>query len=285
MRWKSVLAVGALVPLGSGCNLFYYAGHNLVNEPITRLDEHRLSGRLMAESRETWACVCRQFPKRTFTPEFADGFTDGYADLLENGGDPHVPTVPPLRYRRSNYLTPAGHALTRDYMVAYQYGGEVAVATGQRQFLTVPVALPNLPAAAPLNVTQFPAPPAGSLDPLGSVPAPTPPVTPAPPASDALPSPRPLDPPAAPKAPPAAALPLPVPVPAQPAPVPPPPADPALKPAAGEEAAPPRLDFPDLGLPAFDPGVPALPPTGVIPPTHRPPASLPPAPQPGRDPS
>ena len=52
---------------------------------------------------------------------------------LDNGGTTQPPVVPPLRYRRSQYLTPNGHARVRDYLTGFKYGAEVACATGRRQ--------------------------------------------------------------------------------------------------------------------------------------------------------
>ncbi len=257
MRSKSVLGLIALLPLGSGCNLAYYAGHNLVNEPVTRADEHKLSGRLRAEGRAAWRTVCRQYPRRHFTPEFADGFADGYADHLESGGPPAAPAVPPLRYRRADYLTAQGQPLVRDYLVGAQYGAEVAVASGRRQFLTVPVMLSAQQPDAPLSVVQFAVPPAASLDAPGSV-KPRPPVPDAAPAFS-LPSPRPL----------------------APAPEPPPPPEPPkvevpvapeVLPVAASEVVPDAAPNPEVPMPE------------AVPPEHAPPASLPPAPPPALDP-
>ena len=264
MRWKSVLGLGALLPFSTGCNLAFYAGHNLVNEPVTRLDEHKLSGRLRGESRAVWRGVCQQFPARSFTPEFADGFTDGYADHLENGGVPAPPAVPPLRYRRADYLTPTGHALIRDYMVGYQYGAEVAVSVGSRQFLTVPVGVPEQHAEVPVNVTQtaaqYAAPPAASLDVPGTVkPRLGVPDAPAP---GSLPTPRPLG--VVPESP-KPGLPK-VEIPLVPSP------DPDVKPVAADEVVPDAV--PDVPLP----------PVGGVAPEHRPPAAQPPAPAPPRSP-
>ena len=44
MRWKSVLGLVAVLPFGAGCNLAYYAGHNLVNEPVTRAEIEGIRG-------------------------------------------------------------------------------------------------------------------------------------------------------------------------------------------------------------------------------------------------
>ena len=248
MRWKSVLGLVAVLPVGSGCNLAYYAGHNLVNEPIARADEHKLSGRIRAEAHAAWRCVRRQEPNRTFTPEFADGFLDGYADLLEVGGNPAPPAVPPVRYRRADSLTPAGQALTREYLLGAQCGAEAAAASGRRQTLTVPVLLAAPAADAPDFVTPYTAPPVGPAAPGVVAPPPPPEID-----SSALPLPRPFV-PTLPK--------VEVPVPTQP---PPPPG---------------RLLQP-VNTPATSPDVPldwAIP--EVAPPEHRPPATLPPAPRP-----
>ncbi len=195
MRWKPVLLLGPLVPV-SGCNLFQLASYNLINEPVTRHDERKLDRRLADESRATFQEVCRQFQGRTFTPEFADGFTDGYVDYLQHGGVPTPVAVPPVRYRRSNYMTPHGHALVRDYLAGFGYGAEVALATGQRQFLTVPVLLPEPAPDVPLAVTRLPAPPDTSADgpkPAPLIPDPVGPMKPAPEVpADPPPVPRPL---------------------------------------------------------------------------------------------
>ena len=305
MRGKVLMLVTGAFPLAaSGCNLAYYASHNLVNEPITRADEHKLTSRLKTESRVVWRDICRQFPARTFTPEFADGFTDGYADHLENGGPPGPPIVPPLRYRRANYLTPEGHALIRDYLIGFQYGQEVAVATGKRNFLTVPVLLKDAPPETPLNVIRYATPPKTSTDgPLVPSDTPLPPPKPVEAAKPGLPD-------------------LGNPIPAKPGdgvkPEPKPllPAIPGL-PTVPDGGVPklelPRSELPKVGVPTVEVpkvGVPALPvsrpttappnpnampivdvkilpsgaeelaPTATIPPQHEPPKALPPGPTP-----
>jgi hypothetical protein len=156
MRWKAVVCAAGFAPL-AGCNLAYYAGYNLVNESVTRLDEVKLSKRLRAEARVAWQEVIRQYPQ-TFTEEFRDGFTDGYADYLEVGGIPQPPAFPPPRYRRSQYFSPEGQARVKDYLAGFKYGAEVAYATGRREFLTVPILLPDPPSEPMFNI-QLPAPP------------------------------------------------------------------------------------------------------------------------------
>lgn len=256
MGWKSVACVGLMTPL-AGCNLVHYAGHNLTNEPVSRVDEHKLQSRLRSESAATWREVCHQYPSRTFTPEFADGFQDGFVDYLDRGGEPKPPAMPPLKYRRSKYLTPEGHARVRDYFCGFKYGAEVAAASGNRQYLVVPVLLPEQKPFQPLNIVRLPAPP----DP--DAPDGPPPATPSPTA----PAPQPLTPPTAPlqKAP--AAPPAKGPTPAAPPPaaavpgvaVPPVPAKPDARPDP-VPLAPPIPDRPADPLPPATPRINALPP-------------------------
>lgn len=263
MGWKAVVCAGCLTPV-LGCNLAQYASHNLINEPITRLDETRLTNRVVKEAKMAWREVCRQYPARTFTPEFADGFIEGYADHLENGGRPLPPAVPPLRYRRSAYLTPDGHALIRDYLVGFKYGAEVACATGRRQFLTVPVALPEEPEEPPTLLVKLPPPP----DPHAEPP------------SSAIPSVPPSDIPPLPLTPETPGTTVPK---AKPLPDP--------KPRIENGSPIPTPDIPGISIPNL-PGMEAAPgrtgetgtadereagPVGPLPPVSAPPSSLPPA--------
>jgi hypothetical protein len=180
MRWKAVVCAAGLGPL-AGCNLAYYTGYNLVNESRQALDEHRLSKRLRAEARAAWQEVCRQYPGSAFTDEFRDGFTEGYVDYLDIGHVPQAPAVPPPRYRRNAYLSPEGHALIKDYFAGFQYGAEVAAATGGREFLTIPILLPDPKPEQPLDI-RIPAPPGAAPTPVAPAPKPVPGPVVAPPA-------------------------------------------------------------------------------------------------------
>lgn len=281
MRLRSVLLIGPCLPL-VGCNQFQLAGHNLANETISFGDERKFDHRLESEARCVWQDVCRQYPARTFTPEFADGFTDGYVDYLDVGGTPQPPAIPPLRYRRSSYLSPHGRSLVNDYLVGFQYGVEVAVATGKREFLTVPVLLGEVPPSGPLNVTRLPAPPEASLDPVssptnGAVPPVGVPIAPAVPVAPAImgpptppPSVEPVPVPMVPRTPMPVPPRTPTPSVPSPAPVPPPPGD-----SSEGQVPPSKITTPLEALPA---GLSRV----VLPPVAEPPAGLPPVPDPIR---
>jgi hypothetical protein len=190
MRWRAILIVGCLAPL-TGCTTLKISGHNLVHEPVQYEDDQKIRRRLRCDAEKLWDDIARENPDRTFSREFHHGFVDGYVDYLDSGGAPIPPLVPPVRYRRSKYLCPEGHALVRDYFAGFKYGAEVGCASGQRQYLTVPVLLPVLKPESPVNIAvtkepaaQIPPPPllpseeaAGRTGPVDDAPA-KPPGTP-----------------------------------------------------------------------------------------------------------
>ena len=94
---------------------------------------------------------------------YRDGFIDGYVDYLDRGGNGSLPAVPPAKYtRHKKYFTENGQCLAKEYFLGFKHGQEVAIATGRRQFLTVPVLLPQ----------PQPVPPAFNVQPAGETAAP-----------------------------------------------------------------------------------------------------------------
>ena len=155
MRWKALLLAGCAAAF-SGCLMAENTARNLFNEPTELLDNKKLSRQLRHESKAAWGEVCRQYPKRTFTVDYADGFTDGFVDHLESGGTAQPPAAPPVKYRRSRYMNVEGHARIQDYFCGFKYGCDVAAASGQRDLITVPILLPEPPADAPVQARQIP---------------------------------------------------------------------------------------------------------------------------------
>jgi hypothetical protein len=203
MRWKRVVWAGWLAPALGGCHTTGpAAAPELPSGGLVAHTQAAIEHRIRADAREAWKAVRAEYPRRAFTAEFHDGFLDGYSDHLDRGGDGTPPPTPPVRYtRHARYFTPEGHVLLRDYFLGFKYGADVAAATGQRQFLTVPVLVPD---GGPPDVLVDAIPAPLPIAPAIPAPQPTPaPATPTPPSDRPLsqplspPAPQPLPPPTA----------------------------------------------------------------------------------------
>jgi hypothetical protein len=169
MSWKSVVWASCLLPVLAGCGTVY----NLTTETCLIHAQHGIKHKLRKDAQVAWQTVCGQNPRRSFTHEFHEGFLDGYVDYLDRGGSAQQPAAPPIKYvYAKRYFSPEGHCLVRDYCLGFKYGADVAVASGRREFLTVPV-LP--PASAVVEVPAHPATPVPSGTPsIPSAPPPRP---------------------------------------------------------------------------------------------------------------
>ena len=172
---------GCLAPLLGGCLGVCHSQHARVAEAGVAHSEKAVARQIHKKAHEAWQIVRSEFTSKIFTPEFHDGFIDGYCDYLDRGGDGQPPAVPPLRYTQNRkYYSPEGHVLMRDYFLGFKYGTDVAIATGQRQYLTVPVLIPEkteMVPAIPVPLVTEPAvipPPGGSDSPVKPLPQPLP---------------------------------------------------------------------------------------------------------------
>ncbi len=146
-----------LLPLmAAGCNVYSLAIANLTAEPHLAWTEWVIRQELRQQARAAWQEVQSQYPDAV--PEFREGFLDGYVDYLDRGGNGSPPAVPPAKYtRHPRYFTPQGHWRLQQYFAGFQLGQELAMASGQRQYLTVPVQL-SPPAAEPPRFRVEPSP-------------------------------------------------------------------------------------------------------------------------------
>lgn len=143
MRWKTVLLAGLIWPAGTGCNLAYNAARTVINEPHVSMTKHAIIHDLRKSARQAFEESRASCPEHADSEDFRDGFIDGYVDYLDKGGNGGLPAVPPAKYtRHAKYFTENGQCLVKSYFLGFKYGQEVAIATGRRQYLTVPVLLP-----------------------------------------------------------------------------------------------------------------------------------------------
>ncbi len=182
MRWKLVAVFASLAPVLAGCSAIKHATHNVTNEILAGSSQRGIERDLRRDAREAWRVVRAQHPRRAFTDEFHDGFLDGYVDYLDRGGNAQPPATPPIKYvRNRKYFTPEGNCLLRDYYLGFKYGTDCALASGQRQYLTIPILLPDC--TPTVSVPQIVAQPGVPYVPY---------VPTKPPGSDTLPPPRPI---------------------------------------------------------------------------------------------
>jgi hypothetical protein len=98
MRWAWLLLVcGMCLP---GCNVAYYAAHNMVNEPKLEISEYEFRLKMRKIAKQEWQNLRQATPGCPTSAAYADGFVDGYTDYLVDGGPVRVPTVVPPQYRR-----------------------------------------------------------------------------------------------------------------------------------------------------------------------------------------
>jgi hypothetical protein len=155
MRWKRIGLAGLLAPALAGCHVCCPDARDLLAEKLTVCGEAAVTHELRQDAKCAWREVRTQYPRRMFSEEFRDGFLDGYTDYLDRGGSATLPAVPPAYLTRNKkYYTPEGQARLKDYFLGFQYGMDVAIATGCRQFLTVPVLLPQKEPCAPAFAVQ-----------------------------------------------------------------------------------------------------------------------------------
>ena len=154
MYWKA-LAFAICFPPLTGCLMAEHTVRNLFNEPAELRDNKKIVRRLRHDAKQVWNQVCQQYPQQTFSADYVDGFQAGYVDYLDSGGTAQPPAVPPLKYRRSRYMSVEGHAQIRDYFCGFKYGCEVAATSGQRDLITVPILLPEPPVDGPVQARQI----------------------------------------------------------------------------------------------------------------------------------
>ncbi len=147
---------------GVGCGTFFQdAARNILETPIRAVDDCRISRRNHCLAAEAWDAVEAQAGPKHFSPDYACGFKDGFADYLESGGDGLPPAVPPFRYRLSRYQTPQGIHTVEEWYEGFRHGAAAARASGLREKFLVQLSAPPINAVA---ATQAPSPPSPALD-------------------------------------------------------------------------------------------------------------------------
>jgi len=139
MRMMLIGCVIGCCALMSGCNLFVSAARNLGFEATLRATDCTELLRERRLARSAWDQQCAANPVMVYSVDYRAGFEDGYIDFLNAGGSGEPPAVPPKRYWTRRYESPAGQQSGWDWFAGFQDGAAAARASGQRQFIIVPV--------------------------------------------------------------------------------------------------------------------------------------------------
>jgi hypothetical protein len=135
---RRVCLIPLLLVLGSGCAMYTTATRNLFEAVVDSADDCAALRRNRKLADEAWKEVVVGNPGVAYSPDYAHGFKDGYAGTLEEGGKPVPPTVPPWRYRRPKFQTPAGYQAIEDWYAGFNHGTAAAVAWVPPYLKTLP---------------------------------------------------------------------------------------------------------------------------------------------------
>lgn len=87
---------------------------------------------------DAWKEIVDSQPGDSYSPDYACGFKDGFADYLDAGGTGEPPALPPRRYWHCSYRTPDGHQAIDDWFAGFRYGAACAKESGLRHFAVIP---------------------------------------------------------------------------------------------------------------------------------------------------
>jgi hypothetical protein len=115
-----------------------------------------------------WEEVCQGEPARGFSTHYAQGFKEGFATFIYEGGTGLPPPLPPRRYRSVQYQNPQGYRAIEDWFAGYRHGVRVAEQGNYRRWVTGPSAM-----GVPITRGEYPASPSpeaavGRTQPLAS---------------------------------------------------------------------------------------------------------------------
>jgi hypothetical protein len=112
---------------------------NTVEAPYQCIDEQCFKFRSWRRARDAWTEFARTCPPERNSPDFHEGFLEGYVDYLDAGGTGLPPAAPPARYWQTKYQDPAGVRAIQDWYAGFRAGSEAARLSGYRDTILVPL--------------------------------------------------------------------------------------------------------------------------------------------------
>lgn len=132
----------------TGCSYVYYGAQNLISGPYDVMQECAFRCRIRTEAQATWREICRQ-QGRGSSAAYARGFEDGFVDYVDAAGTGEPPAAAPIHLRRGLLHSDRGQADIEDWFAGFRHGVSVARASGLRERVVMPIALPARTPAEP----------------------------------------------------------------------------------------------------------------------------------------
>lgn len=148
MRWLTLLLLGYVLCMSSGCSVWRETNrvYDLARR-TTQVEPHyyeyirsdkvaQREARLLAK--QSWA----ENPLNgTASPDYKNGFMEGFADYLYRGGSGEPPVVPPRGYWNLRFLNQFGKVSVNDWYTGFRAGAADCKARGLRDMWLVPTSL------------------------------------------------------------------------------------------------------------------------------------------------
>jgi hypothetical protein len=135
-----VTAALAIVVCLSGCSVCQQARRTMLYEPLHfgwKLDRARSLKTYRRWAADAWRFEKSACPEVAASSHYAEGFRDGFVDLLYAGGDGQPPPIPPRKFWNMAWRGPAGQAGAQQWFAGFRRGAQVAHEGGYRQQATV----------------------------------------------------------------------------------------------------------------------------------------------------
>lgn len=140
MKGRLTLFVLALTIVSPGCALIKDGVRGVRTDISDCMDDARERKRNWKCAEGTWEQI-RTTDPHAYSPDYAQGFKEGFAEYLYSGKE-DAPAVAPAHYRRFSYQTPQGYRAIEDWFAGYRCGVAAATETGYRRLVTAPVSAP-----------------------------------------------------------------------------------------------------------------------------------------------
>jgi hypothetical protein len=132
--------------VNTGCSLVESTCRNVAQQPAYVVDEKATKKHNELVAQDAWkqfaAANCAGEDQAEYTSEYRQGFIEGYADYLTNGGKGEAPAVPPFGYTKLHAQTPWGAMAAQDWFAGFREGALMAMQSGRREYITIPFSIP-----------------------------------------------------------------------------------------------------------------------------------------------